>query len=150
MMAQGQMYPQALNHQPAMFGQDNRVNQMPLYNASMGIGTNPQLSNTMGNYPGMIQYRSGIPQQQIMGIPSNMNNTNGVRMALVYTEGAANDTNIHPVSFQSTSISNPNNVSLYSHSTNLVVPVPEQRQRAVTPPFPLPPLVIILCTRVSS
>ena len=84
-----------------------------------GTGTNPQLSNSLGNYLGMMQNPSGMPQQQIMGMSSNTN-----RGRMVPTNrgapyiGATDNTNSHSVSFQSSSISNPNNVNLYSHSTN--------------------------------
>ena len=125
-----------------MFGQDNRVGQIPLYDASLGTGTNPQLSNNMGNCLGIIQCPPGMPQQQIMGMTSN--NTGGVRMVSAYTGRAADGINIHPVSFQSSSISNPSNLSLYGHSANLVVPAPVEGLRGtITPPIPLPPMVII-------
>ena len=162
-ITQGQMYPQMFN-QPAMFGQDNRVDPRPLYspytvlNAGTspqltssksvnpgriqyplgapqqqimgmssnyspymvpGTGTNPQLNNSMGSYPGWIQYPSGMPQQQIMGMPSN---TSRGRMVPTNRRaphvGAADNTSSRSVSFQSSSISNPNNVSLHSRSTN--------------------------------
>ena len=95
-----------------------------------GTGTNPQLSNSLGNYLEMMQNPSGMPQQQIMGMSSN---TSRGRMVLTnrgapYIE-ATDNTNRRSVSFQSSSISNPNNVNLYSHSTNpATVPVCESSQ----------------------
>ena len=95
-----------------------------------GTGTNPQLSNSLGNYLGMMQNPSGMPQQQIMGMSSNTS-----RGRMVPTNrgapyiGATDNTNSRSVSFQSSSISNPNNVNLYSHSTNpAAVPVCESSQ----------------------
>ena len=173
-ITQGQMYPQAFN-QPAMVGQDNRVDPRPLYSPYTlldagtnpqlsssksvypgvtqypsgmpqqqimrmssnyspymvpGTGTNPQLSNSLSNYLGMMQNPSGMPQQQIMGMSSNTS-----RGRMVPTNrgapyiGATDNTNSRSVSFQSSSISNPNNVNLYSHSTNpAAVPVCESSQ----------------------
>ena len=160
-ITQGQMYPRGYN-QPAMFGQDNRVDPRPLYSpyTVLGAGTNPQLTSSKSVNPGRIRYPSGMPQQQIMGMPSNYSpymvpgtgtspplsnsmgsypgwypsgmpqqqvmgmssNTSRGRMVRTnrgapYIEPADN-TSSHSVSFQSSSISNPNNVSLYSHSTN--------------------------------
>ena len=162
-ITQGQMYPQTFN-QPAMFGQDNRVDPRPLYSpyTVLGAGTNPQLTSSKSVNPGRIQYPSGMPQQQIMGMPSNYSsymvpgsgtnlqlsnsmgsypeiiqypsgmpqhqilgmpsNTSKGRMVPTNRRtphvGAADNTSSRSVSFQSSSISDPNNVSLYSHSTN--------------------------------
>ena len=71
-ITQRQMYPQAFN-QPAMFGEDKRVDPRPLYNpyTVLGAGINPQLSSSKNIYPGVTQYPSGMPQQQIMGMSSN-------------------------------------------------------------------------------
>ena len=186
MITQGQMYPQTFN-QPAMFGQDNRVDPRPLYspytvlgagsnpqltssksiNSGViqylsrisqqqmmgmpsnyspymvsGTGTNPQWSNSMGSYPGMIQYPSGMPQQQVTGMSSNSS-----RGRMVPTNrraphvGAADNISSHSVSFQSSSISNPNNVSLYSCSTNpTTAPVQliDTRDIPPSPPKPFP------------
>ena len=95
-----------------------------------GTGTNPHLGNNLGNYLGMIQNPSGMSQQQIMGMSSNTS-----RGRMVPTNrgapyiGATDNTNSSSVSFQSSSISNLNNVNLYSHSTNpAAVPVCESSQ----------------------
>ena len=169
-ITQGQMYPLTFS-QPAMFGQDNRVDPRPLYspytvlgagtnpqltsskrvNPGMirypsgmpqqqmmgmssnyspymvpGTGTNPQWSNNMGSHPGVNQYPSGMPQQQIMGMPSN---TSGGRMVPTNRGapniGAADNTSSRSVSFQSSSTSNPNNMNLYSHSTNPITVSPK-------------------------
>ena len=119
-ITQGQMYPQIFN-QPAVFGQDNRVDPRPLYcpNTVLGAGTNPQLTSSKSVNPGVIRYPSGTPQQQIMGMSSN---TSRGRMAPTNRGapyiGPADNTSSRSVSFQSSSISNPNNVSLYSHPTD--------------------------------
>ena len=181
---QGQIYPQAFN-QLAMFGEDKRVDPRPLYSpyTVLGAGTNSQLSSSESVHPGVTQYPSGIPQQQIMGISSNyspymvsgagnnpqlsnslgnylgmMQNPSGIpqqqimgmssntsRGRMVPTNrgasyiGATDNTNSRSVSFQSSSINNPNNVNLYSHSTNPVtVPVCESSQPII--PFIPPPL----------
>ena len=87
-----------------------------------GTGTNPQLSDSMGSYPGW--YPSGMPQQQIMGMSSKTS-----RGRMVPTNrgapyiGAADNTSSRSVSFQSPSINNPNNVSLYIRSTSPVAEV---------------------------
>ena len=187
-ITQGQMYPQAFN-QPAVFGQDKRVDPRPLYSPCtvLGTGTNPQLSSSKRVYPGVTQYPSGIPQQQIMRMSSNyspymvpgtgtnpqlsnsfgnylgmMQNPSGMaqqqimgmssntsRGRMVPTNrgapyiGAVDNTNSRSVSFQSSSINNPNNVNLYSHSTNpATVPVCESSQpfSPFIQPSPLPPL----------
>ena len=139
-ITQGQMYPQAVN-QATMFGEDKRVDPRPLYSpyTVLGAGTNPHLSSSKSVYPGGIQYPSGMPQQQIMGMSSNTS-----RGRMVPTNrgapyiGTTDNTNSRSVSFQSSSISNPNNVNLYSHSTNpAVVPVCESSQPIT--PFILPP-----------
>ena len=160
-ITQGQMYPRGYN-QPAMFGQDNRVDPRPLYSpyTVLGAGTSPQLTSSKSVNPGMIRYPSGVPQQQIMGMPSNyspymvpgtgtnpqLSNSmgsypgwypsgmpqqqimgmpsNASRGRMVPTNrgapyiGPADNTSSHSVSFQSSSVSNPNNVSLYSHPTS--------------------------------
>ena len=71
-ITQGQMYPQAFN-QPAMFGEDKRVDPRPLYSPHtvLGVGTNPQLSSSKSVYSGVTQYPSGMPQQQIVRMPTN-------------------------------------------------------------------------------
>ena len=114
-----------------------------------GTGTNPQLSNSLGNYLGMMQNPSGMPQKQIMGMSSNTS-----RGRMVPTNrgapyiGATDNTNSHSVSFQSSSISNPNNVNLYSHSTNpSAVPVCESSQ--LINQFPLPSTLSLFTTNVS-
>ena len=162
-ITEGQMRSQAFN-QPAMFGEDKRVDPRPLYSpyTVLGGGTNPQLNSSKSVYPGVTQYPSGIPQQQIMGMSSNyspymvpgtdtkpqlsnslgnylgmMQNPSGMpqqqimgmssntsRGRMVPTNrgapyiGATYNTNSRSVSFQSSSISNLNNVNLYSHSTS--------------------------------
>ena len=174
-ITQGQMYPQAFN-QPAMFGQDNRVDPRSLYSpySVLGAGTNPQLTSSKSVHPGVIQYPSGMPQQQIMGMPSNYSpymvagtstdlqlsnsmgsypgviqypsgmpqqqimgmSSNTSRGRMVPTNrgvphiGAADNASSHSVSFQSSSISNPNNVSLYSHSTNPLASLQAQLEAA--------------------
>ena len=125
-ITQGQMYQQTFN-QPAMFGQDNRVDPRPLYSpyTVLGAGTNPQLTSSKSVNPGVIRYPSGMPQQQIMGMSSNTSRGRMVpsNRGAPYI-GPADNTSSRSVSFQSSSVSNPNNVSLYSHSTNpTVVPV---------------------------
>ena len=67
-ITQGQMYPQAFN-QPPIFGEDKRVDPRPLYSPHtvLGAGTNPQLSSSNIVHPGVTQYPSGRPAQQIMG-----------------------------------------------------------------------------------
>ena len=192
-ITQGQMYPQAFN-QPAMFGgEDNRVDPRPLYSpyTVVGGGTNPQLSSSKIVYPGVTQYPSAIPQQQIMGISSNYSpymvpgtgttpqlsnnldnylrmmqnpsgmpqqqimgmSSNATRGRMVPTNrgasyiGATDNTSSRSVSFQSSSISNPNNVNLYSHSTNpAAVPVCES-SRLITqfvPSLPLSSVSILM------
>ena len=160
-ITQGQMYPRGYN-QPAIFGQDNRVDPRPLYSpyTVLGAGTNPQLTSSKNVNPGRIQYPLGVPQQQIMGMSSNYSpymvpgtginpqlsnsmgsypgwypsgmpqqqimgmSSNTSRGRMVPTNrgapyiGPADNTSSRSVSFQSSSISNPNNVSLYGHSTN--------------------------------
>ena len=160
-ITQGQMYPRGYN-QPAIFGQDNRMDSRPLYSpyTVLGAGTNPQLTSSKNINPGRIQYPLGVPQQQIMGMSSNYSpymvpgtginpqlsnsmgsypgwypsgmpqqqimgmSSNTSRGRMVPTNrgapyiGPADNTSSRSVSFQSSSISNPNNVSLYSHSTN--------------------------------
>ena len=145
-ITQGQMYPQAFN-QPAMFGEGKRVDPRPLYSpyTVLGAGTNPQLSSSKSVHPGVTQYPSGMPQQQIMGMSSNTS-----RGRMVPTNrgapyiGAVDNTNSRSVSFQSSSISNPNNVNLYSHSTNpATVPVCESSRpitQSLLPPLPPPSL----------
>ena len=132
-ITQGQMYPQAFN-QPAMFGEDKRVDPRPLYSPCtvLGTSTNPQLSSNKTLHPGVIQCPSGMPQQQIMRISPN---TSKGRMVPTDREapyiGAADNTSSCSVSFQSSSISNPNNVSLYSNSTKcnpVAIPVHESSQ----------------------
>ena len=145
-ITQGQMYPQAFN-QPAMVGQDNRVDPRPLYSplTLLGAGTNPQLSSSKSVYPGVTQYPSGMPQQQIMGMSSNTSRGRMVppNRGAPYI-GATDNTNSRSVSFQSSSISNPNNVNLYSHSTNPAsVPVCESSQ-PITQFLPPPPSPLLL------
>ena len=125
-ITQGQMYQQTFN-QPAMFDQDNRVDPRPLYspNTVLGAGTNPQLTSSKSVNPGVIRYPSGMPQQQIMGMSSNTSRGRMVpsNRGAPYI-GPADNTSSRSVSFQSSFVSNPNIVSLYSHPTNpTAVPV---------------------------
>ena len=137
-ITQGHMYSQAF-YQPAMLGQYYGMDPRPLYNpyklpgvstkplyspsAVPGVGTNPQLISSKSVYPGVIQYPSGMSQQQIMGMSSNTS-----RARVVPTNMRAphiRPADSHSVSFQSSSISNPNDVSLYSHSSNPVAGPPQ-------------------------
>ena len=161
-ITQGQMNPQDFN-KPAMFGEDKRVDPRPLYSPDtvMGTVTNPQLSNSLDNYLGMMQNPSGKPQQQIMGMSSNTSRGRMVptNIGAPYI-GATDNINSRSGSFQSSSISNPNNVNLYSHSTNPAsVPVCESSQpitqslppqflipRSPTSPLPLFDVSILMLT----
>ena len=143
-ITQGHMYSQAFYH-PAMLGQDYRADPRSLY-GTYGVpevGTNPQLISSKSVYhPGVIQYPSGMSQQQIMGMSSN---TSGARvvptnMGAPHT-GPADNTNGGSISFQSSSISNPNNVGLHGHSSNSVAGPPQlvyenlnSHSRSVPPP----------------
>ena len=137
-ITQGHMYSQAF-YQPAMLGQYHGLNPRPLYNsyklpgvstkplyspsAAPGVGTNPQLISSKSVYPGVFQYPSGMSQQQIMGMSSNTS-----RARVVPTNiGALNigPADSHSISFQSSFFNNPNDVSLYSHSTNPVAGPPQ-------------------------
>ena len=138
-ITQGHMYSQAF-YQPAMLGQDNRVDPRPLYNpyklpgvstkplyspsAVPAVSTNPQLISSESVYPGVLQYPSGMSQQQIMGMSSNTSRARVVPTNMGAPHiGPADNTN--SISFQSSSISNPNDVSLYSHSSNPVAGSPQ-------------------------
>ena len=147
-------HPQALNH-PAMFGLDNRVGPGSMYSPY----TLPSASSEVA-YPGVIQYPSEMSQQQIM---RNSSNTSSAGMVPRNTGaphiGAADNTTRHSVSFQSSSISNPNNVSsLYSYSTNpTTAPVQftdenENRSNSpsYTPIIPQPPPPIIVSNFIAS
>ena len=160
-ITQGHMYSQAF-YQPAMLGQNYGVNPRPLYNpyklpgvstkplyspsAVPVAGTNPQLISSKSVYPGVFQYPSGMSQQQIMGMSSN---TSRARVVPTNMEaphiGPADNTNGGSISFQSSSISNPNDVSLYSHSSNPVAGPPQllygnlSNASSSLPPPPLPP-----------
>ena len=123
-ITQGHMYSQA-SYQPAMLAQDYRVNPRSLYGTYRvpGVGTNPQLISSESVYPGVVQYPSEMSQQQIMGMSSNTS-----RARVVPTNTGA--PHIRPadcgsISSQSSSISNPNDVSLYSHSSNPVARPPQ-------------------------
>ena len=132
-ITQGHMYSQAFYH-PAMLGQYYGVNPRPLYNpyelpgvstkplyspsAAQGAGTNPQLISSKSVYPGMIQYPSGMSQQQIMGMSSNTSRARVVPTNMGAPHIGPADSGL--ISFQSSSISNPNDVRSYSHSSNPV------------------------------
>ena len=102
-ITEGQMYPQAYN-QAVMFGQDKRVDPRSLYSPYTlpGADTNPQLTSSKSVHP------SNTSRARV--VPPNMGAS--------YI-GAADNTASCSVSFQSSSISDPNNVSsLYRHSTH--------------------------------
>ena len=110
----GQMYPPSAFNQHVTFGQGNRMDPMTLYspNMAVGAGTNRQLISGMSAaYPGMIQYPSGMSKQRQMRMPST---TSGVRMVLppnIRTRHVQpNNTNSRSTPFQSSSISNPNDM----------------------------------------
>ena len=180
-ITQGLMYSQTFN-QLAIFGEDKRVDPRPSYSpyTVLGADTNPQLSSSKSVYPGVTQYPSGMPQQQIMEILSNyspymvsgtgtnpqlsnslsnylgmMQNPSGMpqqqimgmssntsRGRMVPTNigapyfGTTDNTNSHLVSFQSSSISNPN---LYSRSTNPATVAVHQSSQPITQSLLLPP-----------
>ena len=152
-ITQGQMYSQAF-YQPAMLGQyygmDPRssynpyklpgVSTQPFYSSSVvpRVGTNPQLISSKSVYPGMIQYPSGMSQQQIMGMSSNTSRARVVPTNMGVPHIGPADS--RSVSFQSSSISNPNDVSLYSHSTNPAAGPPQLVYENVNnPSSSLPP-----------
>ena len=117
-ITQGLMYPQAFN-QSAMLSQEDPLHRVRPHSIPDSV-TIPQLTSSERNvYLGMIQYPLGKSKQQIMEMSSNASRT---RM-LPLNRGAsyirvADNTSSQSVSSQSSSISNPNNVSsLYSHST---------------------------------
>ena len=112
--SQGLMYPQALNPSAMLFGQEDRVDTRSLYSPyTLPVAaTNSQLTVS----PSVIQYPSGMTRQQVMG-----NTSRAVAAVVEATHtGAVHNTTGHLVSLQSSSISNPNSVSSYGHSTNPV------------------------------
>ena len=113
--SQGLMHPLTLNPSAMLFGQDDRVDMRSLYSPytlSTAV-TNSQLTVS----PRVIQYPSGMTRQQVMG-----NTSRAVAPVVEATHtGVVDNTTGHSVSLQSSPISNPNSVRLYSHSTNPVV-----------------------------
>ena len=167
-ITQGHMYSQAF-YQPAMLGQHYGVNPRPLYNpytlpgvstkplysppVAQGAATNPQLISSKSVYPGVFQYPSGMSQQQIMGMSSNTSRARVVptNMGAPHIRSADNTNSI---SFQSSSISNPNDVSLYSHSSNSVAGPPQlvyenlnnpSSSLRLIPSLLLPPVSLVYC-----
>ena len=133
---QRQTYPQAFNH-PAI---DNRVDPRSLFSPYTLPG-----ASSDGFYPGRIQYPSEISQQQITRNSSNTSSTGMVPQNTGAPHvGAADNTTRQSVIFQSSSISNPNNVSsLYGHSTNPTTAPVQLDENAsslsYTPIIPVPP-----------
>lgn len=109
---QGQIYPQGFN-QPTTFHQNNKVNPRPLYGPNMA-GNNPELSSSVSAYPGVIQYSGGMSKQQIMGMSSNTSRARVESPNMGAHIGSVDNTNSHSISFQFSSIGNPNNMSTSS------------------------------------
>ena len=112
---QGPMHSQAFNPSARLLGQDDGVDRRSLYNPYTlpAAATDPQLTGS----PRVIQYPSGMTRQQVMG-----NTSRAVAPVVEATHtGVVDNTTGHSVSLQSSSISNPNIVSFYGHSTNPVV-----------------------------
>ena len=144
-ITQGQMYPLTFN-QPTMFVQDNRADPRPLYSpyTVLGAGTNPQLTSSKSVNPGVIRYPPGMPQQQVMGISSNISRGRMVptNRGAPHIE-AADNTSCRSVSFQSSSVSKPNNVSLYNRPATAPAQLVGKNMRRITwgPIRPPPPLL---------
>ena len=105
---QGLFHPQALNPSAIPLGQDDEVDMNSPFTLP-AAATNPQLTVS----PRVIQYPSGMTRQQEMG------NTSRVLAPVVEAThtGAVDSTSSRSVSVQSSSISDPNTVSLQSHPT---------------------------------